>query len=381
MRRKRKVILKPLVKYPGTKYGEYAKFKDFIPEVINNYYEPFFGGGGVFFNLKNEGRVLGTCHMNDLSKSLIHLYRNATTGEFRENMSVLSYAWDDIRRFGDSLASEFVDRGVSVITSQEPERFVDDCVSEYIDKGTSALTLDTHGFSISDTVKKVLNDKFSRFSKFDSNVDAKQLSHKCVMTSVCNSYYNVLRDMYNDWGNRGSRGYTDGEMAAQYWFVRELCFGSMFRFGSDGDFNVGYGGVTYNTKNFRKKVARVTSDDMVSALSTLDVMCGDFEQAVGSWDFSENDFMFVDPPYDETFTEYDNNAFTAEDHARLHNCLMGCDCKWLMVIGKTDFITNLYKECHMIEYDKTYTCQTKWADDGKYATHLLVANYDIGNCR
>lgn len=41
--------MKPLIKYTGGKYREYDFFKDFLPKEINNYYEPFVGGGGVFF--------------------------------------------------------------------------------------------------------------------------------------------------------------------------------------------------------------------------------------------------------------------------------------------------------------------------------------------
>ena len=60
-------MLKPLIKYSGGKFNEYDKFKQFFPEQIDNYYEPFFGGGGVFFRLHNDGKVKGYNYINDYS--------------------------------------------------------------------------------------------------------------------------------------------------------------------------------------------------------------------------------------------------------------------------------------------------------------------------
>ncbi|MBX1875205.1 DNA adenine methylase, partial [Campylobacter jejuni] len=37
--------LHPLLKYPGGKESELKHINKFLPPVINNYYEPFLGGG------------------------------------------------------------------------------------------------------------------------------------------------------------------------------------------------------------------------------------------------------------------------------------------------------------------------------------------------
>ena len=66
--------MKPLIKYTGGKYREYPLFKDYIPNKINNYYEPFFGGGGVFFRLKENNLIEGTSYVSDISKDLIDFY-------------------------------------------------------------------------------------------------------------------------------------------------------------------------------------------------------------------------------------------------------------------------------------------------------------------
>lgn len=68
--------------------------------------------------------------------------------------------------------------------------------------------------------------------------------------------------MYNDWNNHNHKDlYTLDERSAQWVFIREFCFGSMFRFGPTGDFNIPYGGFGYNTKCFTCKIKNITSNE------------------------------------------------------------------------------------------------------------------------
>ena len=87
--------------------------------------------------------------------------------------------------------------------------------------------------------------------------------------------------------------------------------------------------------------------------------------------------MFLDPPYDSKFTDYDNNGFGKKEHIRLKEILQKCNCNWLMAIGKTDFIADLYKEYNIAEYDKTYMYQARGEYDSKHTTHLVITNYSL----
>lgn len=48
-----------------------------------------------------------------------------------------------------------------------------------------------------------------------------------------------------------------------------------------------------------------------------------------------------------------------------------------MAIGKTEFIENLYKDCYIFEYDKTYMYQARGDYDNKRTTHLVITNYPL----
>ena len=370
--------MKPLIKYPGGKYKEYEKIKQFFPKEINNYYEPFFGGGGVFFRLKNENKIQGKSAINDFSKSLIDFYKSVSGDTFGAELSKISNAWDFIRNLGEDIYNKFHERFGELLSTKEPTPFVTEEMSRYIINRLSENKWDTHGFSLSNKIEKSLNDKLRRFQKISITDDVATVIHKCITTSVCQAFYFIVRDMYNDWNNHGHKNdYTMDERSAQWVFIREFCFGSMFRFGPDGDFNVPYGGYGYNSKCFTCKIENITSEDVKKAFSELNIKCGDFEDAIDTWVYSENDFMFLDPPYDSTFTDYDGNSFGKKEHIRLANCLKNCKCKWLIAIGKTDFIYELYKDYNIVEYDKTYMYQARGKYDNKHTTHLVITNYPL----
>lgn len=69
--------MKPILKYGGGKYKEIEKFSKYIPSSFDTYYEPFVGGGAMFFHLAPPKAVIG-----DVNRPLIHFYR-----ELKENFN------------------------------------------------------------------------------------------------------------------------------------------------------------------------------------------------------------------------------------------------------------------------------------------------------
>lgn len=48
---------KPFVKWVGGKRSLLPELLSRVPKDFTNYYEPFVGGGALFFALQNEGRL------------------------------------------------------------------------------------------------------------------------------------------------------------------------------------------------------------------------------------------------------------------------------------------------------------------------------------
>lgn len=61
--------MKAILKWPGGKRQLLNEIKKYIPENINTYYEPFIGGGAVFFDL-----MFNDAYMNDVNWELVNVY-------------------------------------------------------------------------------------------------------------------------------------------------------------------------------------------------------------------------------------------------------------------------------------------------------------------
>lgn len=64
----------PFLKWPGGKRWFIKRFYDLLPTDYGTYFEPFLGGGSVFFYLKPVGAVLG-----DVNEDLVATYQGIKT--------------------------------------------------------------------------------------------------------------------------------------------------------------------------------------------------------------------------------------------------------------------------------------------------------------
>jgi DNA adenine methylase len=151
----------------------------------------------------------------------------------------------------------------------------------------------------------------------------------------------------------------------------------MFRYNSNGDFNVPYGGIAYNRKNYSKKIDYLKTKELKSLLENTKIENLDFEDFFILHKPKKNDFIFLDPPYDSEFSTYAKNEFTRKDQERLANFMINkCEAKWMMIIKNTDYIFGLYdqKGLNINSFDKKYLVSFMNRND-KNVEHLIITNY------
>lgn len=372
--------MRQIIKWPGGKSGEIAEIEPLIPSY-NRYIEPFFGGGALFFHLAPEAAVI-----NDISESLMQYYKliKAQDKKLYELLVCYSNSFNNIvsvcGRESSELLHIFSELTEGRISKEELGQVLGELImglSDKINSGFSEkLLLDKNDFD--DQLYRMVEDKFIRTAK---NHERRPFSPEdlCenLITGFTSGYYMYFRKVFNDIRLGRIADQSIQYQAANFCFIREYCYGSMFRFNAKGEFNIPYGGMSYNRKDMRSKIDGMFNREMEALFAKTDIHCCDFEELLSKVKLSEKDFMFLDPPYDTDFSDYDGVNFTKFDQERLAYVLKKTLARFILVIKNTDFISGLYeKDFHILSFDKRYTYNVR-SRNNRDAKHLLITNLPV----
>lgn len=363
--------MKPFIKWAGGKEREIRFFDFMFPDRINNYFEPFLGGGSVFFHL-TQNKNIKHSYLNDFSNDLIQFY-NLVKNQDSELFVELENISEDLKMISEESVSNF-----TTLKSQLKQTLENNATFSSVQKIDLNKIFKFHSKVCNDMFEKlsvsILNNKINRLTRIKERQgeDFTFNSTSFVETVLKSSYYTCIRNLYND----DIVNKTMSEHLAYFYFLREYCYSSMFRFNNEGKFNVPYGGMAYNSKNFGMKIKSLKSIDLVALLSKTEIACLDFEEFLDKHKFKKDDFIFVDPPYDTEFSEYDKNSFTREDQWRLAVCLSKIKCKIMIVIKNTEFINDLYLKLgfKLQAFNKKYSVNFMNRND-RDVKHLIITNY------
>lgn len=375
--------MRPLIKWAGGKTTEIKHIENMIP-TFNRYIEPFFGGGALFFNLEPKNAII-----NDISSELMSLYKlvkNDNKDKFKTELFNYVHYWERIDTYMQHFKKDFInlynqfkhnkiDNSAFIF---EIERLFDEKIVPFnglftkdfcIDRNNLLIQIQSNVIAKLKRVKETI-DKNNRFS--NSEIE------KNIETAFRSGFYMHFRDIMNRAKTNKIKLPIEKKIA-NYYFIREFCYGGMFRFNGNGEFNVPYGGNAYNKKDFRKKVEYILSDRVSRAFKDVKIANIDFEELLKSSNLSEDDFIFLDPPYDTEFSEYEDNPFTRTDQERLAKLLLDTKAKFILIIKETPFILSLYnnhKNIHIDTFDKEYRFNIIDRME-RNVKHLLIHNLNI----
>ena len=325
--------MKPFIKYPGGKINEFPLVEKYKPKKIARYFEPFVGGASIYLNIN-----VGNSFINDKSEDLASLYSyiKEQNEQFFSCLKELDRLWKEIESEEEVTSDIF-----------RFDKFTQYNIQALRLKKRKISALENSGYNISP------KDKAS-----------------VVLTAKKTAFYMCIRDMYND------KDINHILHTACFYFIREYCYSSMFRFSKTGKFNVPYGGRSYNLKYMTPKIKQMQSKEIADYFKKTAIYNLDFEAFLGLFNLNSDDFIFLDPPYDSEFSTYDNNSFDQKEQIRLSMLLRKMKARWMLIIKKTDFIYDLYKQFYIYEYDKNYLVSFKNRNI-KDAKHLLITNYCV----
>ena len=277
-------VCRPLLKWPGGKRAELPLISRFIPDH-HRYFEPFFGGGSVYFS-----EIEAESYANDLHPDLITFYRSikSLNPSFFEPLYQWIGRWEQVG--------------------------VDDKAEMYCAART-------------------------QYNK---------AKHRTIERALC------------------------------FWLMRELAYGGMFRVNGSGEFNVPFGrAYAHSNGLLRSKANHLQCDVVRRKMRGLILHSLDFSEFMDRFEFAGRDFMFVDPPYDTSFSTYGNAEFGKDDQGRLADRLHGFPGMFMLVCKLTPLTERLYprKRFRVQEYD----CKYRFNIKGRFSRdsrHIMVRNYE-----
>lgn len=213
--------------------------------------------------------------------------------------------------------------------------------------------------------KNVINDVHNELIAFYKAIQNGKLNEiKEFMNKHPNTeetYYKVRDDMTL---------HHDLDIAKRFYYLRKTCFRGMLRYNKKGGFNIPFG--KYKSINYDD----LDNKEYENILKNTEIYNNDFSMIFDKYN-DENNFMFLDPPYDSVFTDYGYCKFGKEEHKKLAEYFKSTQIKCLMVIGKTDFISELYNGYIVSEFDKKYKFKihSNRIGDEINTKHLIIKNF------
>lgn len=369
--------LKPFIKWAGGKEKELPIILKNLPKHFDRYIEPFVGGGAVFLAINCDNSII-----NDKSDELMLLYKmiKSSNDEFYRCLNDINKNWLSLEKIVCSTKKELLDMYDKF---KKNNTLLDGLINNYLTKHKKEFDnllkddVDINLYNFINEIKKNIKSKIIRMSKIEMK-NGKLSDNDTIDNIECSfksAYYMYFRYLYN---NKKKLKLSDEFYCAVFYFIRDYCYASMFRYNTNGDFNVPYGGISYNRKDFNKKIDYISSPELKKYLSNTKLYNLDFENFCNKIDLNENDFIFLDPPYDTEFSTYAKNAFGKDDQIRLANFLKNTKAKFMLVIKNTEFIYNLYNTdgLYITSFDKKYLVSFMNRND-KNVEHLLITNYEL----
>ena len=257
-------ITKPTLKWVGGK----TKLKNLISDAFSllqneknqtfDYYEPFFGGGSIFFHLKDLN-LIDSAYLNDAIPQLVSYYETISDSK---NLESFTKECEEIEVKFNKLLSK----------KRRPVEEYKALVREFNSIWVKEKTV-SH-------IEEYEKEKIEHIQIYPET--KKQQIRSAVLLQAIN----------------------------------KLCFNGMFRVNSNNQFNVPIGSYKKVSIIDKDNLANVSL-----YLSNAKITCTSYKETIKNFK-NKNSFIYLDPPYipnsnTSNFTDYSSQGFKYEDHIEL----------------------------------------------------------------
>ena len=134
-----------------------------------------------------------------------------------------------------------------------------------------------------------------------------------------------------------------------FYYLNRHSYNGLFRVNKKGEFNVPYG-------KYKSPIFLTDLTHYVPKIDNWTITCGDFSNVI----IQENDFVYIDSPYVESFTKYTPNGFNWNDQLRLAKWCNDLNVPIVISNKATPGIIELYSDygfnCEYIMAPRKISC-------------------------
>ncbi|NSL52547.1 DNA adenine methylase [Calidifontibacillus erzurumensis] len=185
--------MKPFLKYRGGKTTEIKYFQQHIPQTFDTYYEPFVGGGAVFFHLNHRKSVI-----NDINEKLMKTYWDIKNNyhEVRKQLDLLQDIYEKNQKEYEALKRQFPN---DKVPNKNEELYYK--MREEFNHPTGEWLESVVYFFINKTSysgmirynkQREYNVPFGRYKTFNTKLLTEEHSHLLKRTDIYNGDYSKL---------------------------------------------------------------------------------------------------------------------------------------------------------------------------------------------
>lgn len=271
--------LSPILKWAGGKEQELKYIHPCLPKKINNYYEPFIGGGSVYFSIDANNMFI-----NDKSHELINLYNAIATQDikFFSVVEEMMHNWKLLENIIVNNKLDFIDTYKQFSDNKIDDDKVKNWVTSFVLKHSKEFNgMFDKNFNVNidnflKEIRKNINNKIKRMKKIE--LEKGKLPDNDILdnmeSALKSAFYMHFRYLYN---NIKKYQIENSFAVAIFFFIRNFAYSGMFRYNKDGGFNVPYGGIGYNRKNLTKKIDYLKTNGLIEHLNKTVIDNLDFE--------------------------------------------------------------------------------------------------------
>ena len=328
------------VKWAGGKGHLIPQIEPHLPSKIDRYFEPFIGGGALFFYIMQKYRP-SFAFISDMNPNLMITYeviRDDVEGLIQQLHIHKENHRKDFEKFGHQKAIQMK------ALNKKAQKIQEEWKHQKALEGPSKVQFHQ------------IRKKFKEIQKKKREEDKQR-------------YYYIQREIYNQ-----NPTLSKVEMASCFIYLNKAGFNGLYRENMKGYFNIPKGDlveVPIDEKKLRQ-ASQILNQN-------VQMRCAPYNEIDPL--VQENDFIYLDPPYTplkkNSFTTYSQNPFLEEEQKELAFFCQKLNIRnvqFMLSNHNTDFIHQLFSPFHIKPVSAPRFINSNARGRG-YVDEVLVINY------